>query len=132
LDTSDPILQLRDVHKTYHARSNGWGAAPRVIKACRGINLSVARAKTLAIVGESGSGKSTCARIAIGAELPDAGGEVQFRAATGGPDLDITGLSPEDRLQFQQQVQMVFQDPYSSLSPRRATAAAFDCTGFGA
>jgi peptide/nickel transport system ATP-binding protein len=118
LDTSDPILQLRDVHKTYHARSNEWGAAPRVIKACRGINLSVARAKTLAIVGESGSGKSTCARIAIGAELPDAGGEVQFRAATDGPDLDITGLSPEDRLQFQQQVQMVFQDPYSSLSPR--------------
>ena len=74
--------------------------------------------KTLAIVGESGSGKTTAARIALGAERPDPGGEVLFRAHESDDVLTVHNMSRAERTAFQRDAQMVFQDPYSSLSPR--------------
>ncbi|MCL4167040.1 UNVERIFIED_CONTAM: hypothetical protein GTU68_033793 [Idotea baltica] len=79
-------------------RSQSMWKSDLLIHACRGVDLNLPRGKTLAIVGESGSGKTTAARIALGAEPPDKGGAA--------------------RVAFQKQAQMVFQDPYSSLSPR--------------
>ncbi|MEP2641777.1 ABC transporter ATP-binding protein [Roseobacter sp.] len=113
----DLILDLRDVCKTYTMRAGGW-SKPMAVTACHKVNLSLQRGKTLAVVGESGSGKTTCARMALGAELPDDGGQVLFRPQKDGDPIKIHAMSSADRIQFQRQAQMVFQDPYSSLSPR--------------
>ena len=113
----DLILSLRNVTKTYTMRAGGW-RKPAQVTACRDVTLALQRGKTLAVVGESGSGKTTCARIALGAERPDPGGEVLFSAEPGAPALPVHDLSAAQRRLFQRQAQMVFQDPYSSLSPR--------------
>ncbi|WP_171176866.1 ABC transporter ATP-binding protein [Ruegeria sp. HKCCD8929] len=114
----DLILEMKAVSKTYTMRSGRGWKADKLIHACRGVDLRLARGKTLAIVGESGSGKTTAARIALGAELPDPGGQVLFRATPDGEPITVHEMSRAQRTAFQRQAQMVFQDPYSSLSPR--------------
>ncbi|MGJ8625944.1 MAG: ABC transporter ATP-binding protein [Sulfitobacter sp.] len=113
----DVILDLKNVTKTYTMRAGGW-RKPQMITACREVNLQVERGKTLAVVGESGSGKTTCARVALGAERPDPGGEVIFRPSIGATGVPVHDMTNDQRRAFQRQAQMVFQDPYSSLSPR--------------
>ncbi|MEX0370678.1 MAG: dipeptide ABC transporter ATP-binding protein [Tateyamaria sp.] len=113
----DLILELNSVSKTYVVRAGGWRAKKKV-HACVDVNLKLPRGKTLAVVGESGSGKTTCARIALGAEVPDTGSEVLFRPEPGAEPVCINMLSRAEKVAFQRQAQMVFQDPYSSLSPR--------------
>jgi len=114
---SDLILDIRKVTKSFTLRAGGW-RAPQVITACRDVDLQLPRGKTLAVVGESGSGKTTCARVALGATLPDAGGEVLFRPNAGDAPVNVHAMSADQRRSFQRDAQMVFQDPYSSLSPR--------------
>ena len=114
---TDHILELRNVSKTYKMRASGWGP-PKIITACHEVNLQLERGKTVAVVGESGSGKTTCARIALGAEMPDPGSKVLFRGAPDAETVKIHAMTPAERIGFQRQAQMVFQDPYSSLSPR--------------
>ena len=114
----DLIVQMTGVSKTYTMRSSkGWNA-DKLIHACRGVDMNLARGRTLAIVGESGSGKTTVARIALGAELPDPGGEVLFRASADAVPITVHQMTRAERTAFQRKAQMVFQDPYSSLSPR--------------
>ncbi|EEE37266.1 ABC transporter, nucleotide binding/ATPase protein (oligopeptide) [Rhodobacteraceae bacterium KLH11] len=114
----DLILQMTSVSKTYTMRSSKGWKADKLIHACRGVDMKLARGKTLAIVGESGSGKTTAARIALGAELPDPGGEVLFRTSADAEPITVHQMSRAERTAFQRKAQMVFQDPYSSLSPR--------------
>ena len=114
---SDLILDIRDVTKTFTMKAGGW-RKPITITACQQINLKLPRNKTLAIVGESGSGKTTAARIALAATMPDPGGEVWFRPTAGSEPVPVHDMTSEQRTAFQRQAQMVFQDPYSSLSPR--------------
>jgi peptide/nickel transport system ATP-binding protein len=118
LPKDDLILEMRDVSKTYRMRSGSAWKPEQLIHACRHVDLKLTRGKTLAIVGESGSGKTTAARIALGAEQPDPGSTVLFRAEPGGEALAVHEMDRKTRIAFQQQAQMVFQDPYSSLSPR--------------
>ncbi|WP_299295769.1 ABC transporter ATP-binding protein [uncultured Tateyamaria sp.] len=117
VEQDDLILELNKVCKTYTVRAGGWRATKQV-HACRDVSLKLPRGKTLAVVGESGSGKTTCARIALGAENPDEGSEVLFRPTPGAEPVCINQLSRAQKVAFQKQAQMVFQDPYSSLSPR--------------
>ncbi len=114
----DLILEMTDVSKTYTMRSSKGWRADKLIHACRGVDLKLARGKTLAIVGESGSGKTTAARIALGAELPDQGGQVLFRSSADTDPITVHRMSRAQRTAFQRKAQMVFQDPYISLSPR--------------
>jgi peptide/nickel transport system ATP-binding protein len=118
LPDDDLILQLKDVAKTYTMRSGSPWKPAKLIHACRGIDFRLPRGKTLAVVGESGSGKTTAARIALGAEPPDPGGEVWFRARPDSDPVAVHMLDRAARTAFQREAQMVFQDPYSSLSPR--------------
>lgn len=117
LPDEDLILELNNVCKTYTVRAGGWREKKKV-HACINVNLKLPRGKTLAVVGESGSGKTTCARIALGAEVPDQGSEVLFRPEQDADSICINTLNRADKVAFQRQAQMVFQDPYSSLSPR--------------
>ncbi|CUH88947.1 Glutathione import ATP-binding protein GsiA [Phaeobacter sp. CECT 5382] len=114
----DLILEMTAVSKTYSMRAGKGWKAPSLIHACRGVDLKLPRGKTLAIVGESGSGKTTAARIALGAEPPDAGGTVVFRGREGSDAIQVHQMDRTARTAFQREAQMVFQDPYSSLSPR--------------
>ncbi|MCV6585955.1 MAG: ABC transporter ATP-binding protein [Marinibacterium sp.] len=116
--SQDLILQMNQVSKTYKLKASKPWQPDLLVHACRGIDLSLPRGRTLAIVGESGSGKTTAARIALGAEGPDAGGEVLFSPRPGQPPIAVHDMDRAARIAFQKQAQMVFQDPYSSLSPR--------------
>ncbi|NRB35919.1 MAG: ATP-binding cassette domain-containing protein, partial [Rhodobacteraceae bacterium] len=114
----DVILALRDVNKTFTLKASSKWKKDMIVHAARGIDLTLPRGKTLAVVGESGSGKTTAARIALGADKPDPGGEVWFSPLPGSSPIAVHDMSRAARIAFQRQAQMVFQDPFSSLSPR--------------
>ncbi len=96
-----------DLVKTYR----GTGGRPPV-RALRGVSLEVPSGGTLGIVGESGCGKSTLARLLVGLEAPSRGG-----AEVDG--VPVTTRAGDARLQLARRIQLVFQDPFSSLDPRR-------------
>ncbi|WP_299565826.1 ABC transporter ATP-binding protein [uncultured Sulfitobacter sp.] len=121
--SADPILDIRNVTKSFTMKTGRW-RKPFVVTACRDITLTLPRGRTLAVVGESGSGKTTCARVALGAVKPDPGGEVLFRAAPGSVPIRVHDMDAAQRRHFQRAAQMVFQDPYSSLSPRMRVVSA--------
>ena len=107
----DAILEFHGVAKTYER-------GPTRVRALDGIDLSVRRGDTLAIVGESGSGKTTLARLAMLAERPDPGGRLLFRPSAGQPPLDLLSAAGPELTAYRRRAQLVFQDPYASLSPR--------------
>ena len=114
---TDLIVQARNVSKTYASRGRGlFGLGSEKIHALRDVNLSVPRGGTVALVGESGSGKSTLARVIMRDEKPDAGSVVTYDMGDGPFTADT--LDDRAMMRFRQDVQIVFQDPYSSLSPR--------------
>ena len=101
--TGDVAITVEGLAKTYH--SGGLFRDKRIVHALQGANLSVRRGETLGIIGESGSGKSTLARC-ITELIEPSSGKVARAAGKGGRA-------------FRQRLQMVFQDPYRSLNPRR-------------
>jgi dipeptide transport system ATP-binding protein len=101
------ILQVNDLKKHY-ALKTGF-SSHQSVKALDGVTFSVEEGTTLGIVGESGCGKSTLAKVLLGLEKPTAG-EILFHGKA------ATGLPVRER---QQTLQMIFQDPYSSLNPRK-------------
>jgi peptide/nickel transport system ATP-binding protein len=114
----DPVLQLESVNKTFLSRSGSFFGKTREIAAVRNVNFTMPRGKTFAIVGESGSGKSTVGNMALGATPVDEGGAVRYWAKKGEPAVEVGSLNTTERRAFQREAQMVFQDPFSSLSPR--------------
>ena len=105
-----PVLETRGITRDYV--SGGMFGAKRVVRALKGIDLTVEQGKTLAVVGKSGCGKSTLARIITMID-PPTGGKLLIE----GREVDIArdGVSPELR----RKVQIVFQNPYGSLNPRQ-------------
>lgn len=86
-------------------------AGGRKLHAVDGINLQIPEGKTLGVVGESGCGKSTLGRVVMGL-LPATSGQIHLDG------MDIVGCSKKDFKEVRRKVQMIFQDPYSSLDPR--------------
>jgi oligopeptide/dipeptide ABC transporter ATP-binding protein len=109
------LLEVRDLRVDYRAASRLKdivnGRPRRVVRAVRGVDLSLARGDTLGLVGESGCGKSTLGR-AILRLTPATGGSVQFDGQA------VLTLPPSELLRFRRRAQMVFQDPYAALNPR--------------
>jgi peptide/nickel transport system ATP-binding protein len=109
------VLATRGLSKTY--RDRGWFAPRREVRAAEDVTLEVRKGQTLGIVGESGSGKSTVARCIVRLIDPS-GGEILL----GGEDI---ATMPAGRLRpLRRRVQIVFQDPYRSLNPRRTVLEA--------
>jgi peptide/nickel transport system ATP-binding protein len=109
-----PVLRLERLEVTFR-QSGGFvdwlrRRPPHLIRAVDGIDLDLGRGETLGIVGESGSGKSTIARAIVGL-APVAGGRILFDGAP------VEKLRPAERQRFRRAVQMVFQDPFTSLNP---------------
>ncbi|GAB3577590.1 ATP-binding cassette domain-containing protein [Leifsonia lichenia] len=108
------ILRVADITKTYDLGGRGpWSRGPRAtLTALDGVDLDLRRGEILALVGESGSGKSTLAKILVGSLTP----------TDGSLDWDAAAGAPRGR-HAARRVQMVFQDPYSSLNPRLSVRA---------
>ena len=106
-----PLVQLREVTKRFSLSGALLGRGA-LVHSLNGVSLDVMTGETLGVVGESGCGKSTLGRIALGL----------YRPTTG--TVRVDGRDPGDRIALRHQLQMIFQDPSSSLDPRMRVAAA--------
>jgi oligopeptide transport system ATP-binding protein len=107
-----PLLELENLQKffpvstgTLLRRKLGW------VKAVDGVNIAVYPGETLGLIGESGCGKTTTSKLILLQETPTAG-TIRFDSE------DIASLTGQELMRYRREVQVVFQDPYSSLSPR--------------
>ena len=104
------ILDVRNLVKAF-TRKRGILASPTVVRAVNGVSFSIEEGETFGLVGESGSGKTTTGRCILRLIEPTSG-EVRFRGE------DVLGFSRERLRQARRDMQIVFQDPFSSLNPR--------------
>jgi peptide/nickel transport system ATP-binding protein len=110
---SEPLLEMTDLVKHYsHRRSLLLHREAELVRAVDGVSLSVRRGETLGLVGESGSGKSTLCRMVLRLLEPTSG-SIRFEGR------EISGLSRRQMRPLRPRMQMVFQDPYASLNPRK-------------
>jgi peptide/nickel transport system ATP-binding protein len=103
------LLRVLDLRKTFPVRGTGWRRARRT--AVDGVSFQIPRGRTLGLVGESGSGKTTAARMVMGLERPTAG-------AVYLDGEDVTAARGAALRRLHRRVQLIYQNPYSSLNPR--------------
>ncbi|OUN05630.1 peptide ABC transporter ATP-binding protein [Flavonifractor sp. An92] len=110
-ETREPIMKIRHLTKEFKIKSKKLGAKPQILHALSDVSLDVYEGETLGIIGESGCGKSTLGRTII--QLHKAtSGSVEYQGK------DLFTLAGPERQAMKRDIQMVFQDPYSSLDPR--------------
>ena len=107
----EPLLKVRNLTKTFLVSGDRPGAPKMTLRAVDGVSFDVQEGETLGLVGESGCGKSTTGKLLLRLLEADSG-EICFR---GRP---LSGLSGGAMLELRRQMQMIFQDPFSSLNPR--------------
>ncbi|MFT3855307.1 MAG: ABC transporter ATP-binding protein [Ilumatobacteraceae bacterium] len=109
-----PLVEVDDVSVVFHVRPQG-GGRKAALRAVNHASFEIARGETLALVGESGSGKSTAARAVLRL-VPVTSGSVRFDG------IEVTRLTTRELRRMRGRMQMVFQDPYSSLDPSSIVA----------
>src|SRR5690606_11953626 len=114
---AQPVLEAVGVSKTFLGQRRTWAERRPLVQALRDVSLRLEPGQSVGLVGESGSGKSTLARLLLGLEQPS-GGTLRL----GGRDFDAN--DPRQRRALWQRVQMVFQDPKSSLNPHKTVRHA--------
>ena len=112
---AEPLLQVRDLQKYFPVRGGLFRRVQAQVRAVDGVSLSLEPGQTYGLVGESGCGKSTLGRAILRLHEPTAG-QIRLNGA------DITQLDRQALLPYRRRMQMIFQDPYASLSPRRTVA----------
>jgi len=110
------LLSVLDVRKYYEVRRSVFSVAKETIRAVDGVSFELEAGETLGVVGESGSGKSTLARCVLLLERPDSG-RVVFDG------VDLLSAGNEEVKKLRKRMQIIFQDPYSSLNPRMKVRA---------
>ncbi len=106
-----PLVEVKNLQKHFILSGEWWGERVTV-DAVSGVSLSIFRGETLGLVGETGCGKSTIARCILRLVEPT-GGSVSFDG------VDILSLTPRELQPYRRRMQMVFQDPFASLNPRK-------------
>ena len=110
------LLEVRGLSKRFTIRSEGFfNKTSSEILAVDDVNFSIRRGECLGLVGESGCGKTTVSKMLMRALRPDTG-DIRYHSREG--VIDVLGLEGEALLAFRRRMQLVFQDPFSSLSPR--------------
>jgi peptide/nickel transport system ATP-binding protein/oligopeptide transport system ATP-binding protein len=107
-----PLLELIDIKKHYPVRSSTFASRKKLLKAVDGVSLSIERGECLGLVGESGCGKTTLGRLILRLEEPTAG-RILF------DEQDVLALNREELRAMRRRIQIIFQDPFSSLNPRK-------------
>ncbi len=105
------VLSVSGLKKTYEVKKSAFSYKKEVVNAVNGVSFTLERGRTLGIVGESGSGKSTLARCILLLEKPDCG-SIVFSG------VNLTGITHKHLKILRKDMQIIFQDPYSSLNPR--------------
>ena len=111
-----PLLEVQGLKKYFPIRQGFFRRVVGNVKAVDDVSFTVRRGETLALVGESGCGKTTTARAILRAVEPTAG-SVRFRTQAG-PVVDVTTIPRGALRPLRREMQMIFQDPWSSLNPR--------------
>lgn len=106
------LVRVEQLVKYFPVRGGFFQDAEAQVHAVDGVDLTVVRGETLGLVGESGCGKTTLGRVILGLERPTSG-RVIFEG------MDISKLRPSEMKHVRRQMQVIFQDPYSSLNPRQ-------------
>ncbi len=110
------LIEIKKLHKKYNLSGSIWNSKKRVIPAVNNVGLQVYKGETLGLVGESGCGKSTLARLIARLEKPSSG-NIYFKGE------DIFLYDRKALKAYRRNVQLIFQDPYSSLNPRKSAAS---------
>jgi len=113
-----PLVDAKDLTRVYRIK-RGYFGTPQDLRAVNGVSFTLEPGKTLAVVGESGCGKSTLARLITMIEKPNTG----TLSIDGADALDPPG---SDKARLRQTVQLVFQNPYGSLNPRKKISAILE------
>jgi peptide/nickel transport system ATP-binding protein/oligopeptide transport system ATP-binding protein len=106
------LLQVRDLRKTFSLQGSRPGAPRQAVRAVDGVAFDLLPGETLGLVGESGCGKSTIAKLLLRLIEPD-GGSVRFM------ERELVGMPHRELTHLRREMQMIFQDPFSSLNPRQ-------------
>jgi oligopeptide/dipeptide ABC transporter ATP-binding protein len=109
-DGAADILDIRGARKYFPVRA-GLLRKPKLVRAVDDVTIDIKRGETLGLVGESGCGKSTLGRLVLRLDDPT-GGEIRFEG------VDLARLSRDEMTAVRKRMQVIFQDPYSSLNPR--------------
>lgn len=116
--SAEPILVVDDLVKNFTTKSSkGLRSITRTVQAVSGVSFEVGRSQTVGLVGESGSGKTTVGRCILRLIEPTSG-SVRFKGQ------ELVGMAPKELRDLRRQMQIVFQDPYASLDPRRTVLDA--------
>ncbi len=110
---SSKLLEIHELRKYYPIRSGFLSRYAGDVRAVDGVSLAIHEGETVGLVGESGCGKTTLGKVLIRLEEPT-GGEVLFKGK------NVLSLKDDDLKRYRREVQMIFQDPSSSLDPRMA------------
>lgn len=116
---SNTVISARDLKKYYPVRQSGFFKKDIQLKALDGASFSIAPGKTLAVVGESGCGKSTLARLVTMIERPTSGDFTIF-------GINAVTCTKSDKKELRRKVQIIFQNPYGSLNPRKKVGAILE------
>jgi oligopeptide/dipeptide ABC transporter ATP-binding protein len=120
MSAARPVLEVRGLRKYFPIRGGMFGRHVGTVRAVDNVSFSIAHGETLSLVGESGCGKTTTSRCILRAIAPT-GGEIRFRAESG-EAIDVARLDRKALRPLRRQMQMIFQDPFSSLNPRMTIA----------
>ena len=117
LYAQNPILQIKNLKTYFPLKTNFYGKTTKWVKAVDGISFDVFPGENLGLIGESGCGKTTTGRTIM--QLNKAKeGEIIYKGK------DVIKMNKKELLQFRREVQIIFQDPYSSLNPRKTIGSA--------
>src|SRR6201988_2396959 len=108
---ASPVLEVRGLTKHFPVRQRLFGGPATLVRAVDGVDFAIHAGETLGLIGESGCGKTTTSKLILRQETPTAG-TIKFDGR------DIASLQGSDFMAYRRAVQVVFQDPFSSLSPR--------------
>ena len=120
MSATPQVLDVRGLQKFYPIHRGLLGRLVGQVRAVDGVSFTIQRGETLSLVGESGCGKTTTARCILRAIAPSEG-EIRFRTDSGA-EIDVARLGRKELRPLRRQMQMIFQDPFSSLNPRMTIA----------